>query len=376
MPEHSAVSTADPRQAALQLMLIPGVGPYTHAALLNAFGTPSRVLARPAEELQRVAGIGPATAARFSDPQYRQVAGEMLQRCDELNIQLLLKRDAAYPPGLAEMVDAPPLLFVRGRLKNQDQLAVAIVGARRCTAYGRKQAERLSGGLARAGVTVVSGLARGIDGAAHRAALAAGGRTLAVLATGVSEIYPPEHADLALEITRCGALVSEFPLHQKPRPGLFPQRNRIISALSIGVIIVEATRNSGALYTARHAMEQGREVFAVPGPIDSIASEGCHELIRDGATLVRSVDDVLEGLGPLSQPTATSTGEAVHDPRELNLNDQEREVLTLIGTTPTPVDQILRSAQLDPSRVLSTITVLEMKRFVRRLPGNVVTRNH
>lgn len=375
MPDETEPNVCNGLHASVQLTLIPGIGPRTYATLLNTFGSAEAVLQQSAERLQQVPGIGAATANRFAEPSYSLAAAEMLERCRQLGIQLMVRGDRDYPSGVAEMGDAPPVLFVRGRIRVQDQLAVAIVGSRRCTTYGRRQAERLAAALARAGITVVSGLARGIDGAAHRGALAAGGRTLAVLATGVSEIYPPEHADLALEIVRCGALVSEFPLHQKPRPGLFPQRNRIISALSLGVIIVEATRNSGALYTARHAMEQGREVFALPGPVDSIASEGCHELIRDGATLVRNVDDVLQGLGPLPQPATSSSGDAVHDPRELSLNDQEREVLNLIGHQPTSVDQILRAAKLDPSRVLSTLTVLEMKRFARRLPGNQLVRN-
>jgi DNA processing protein len=172
-----------------------------------------------------------------------------------------------------------------------------------------------------------------------------------------------------------GALVSEFPLDQKPRPGLFPQRNRIISGLSLGVIVVEATRNSGALHTARHALEQGREVFAVPGQLDSLASEGCHDLIRDGVTLVRNVDDILRELGPLPCPTTSESQATIHDPRELSLNPQEREILNLISTSPVSVDEVLRTTQLDMSRVLSTVTVLEMKHFVRRLPGNMLVRN-
>ena len=195
------------------------------------------------------------------------------------------------------------------------------------------------------------------------------------MATGVREIYPPEHADLAMEIVDNGALVSEFPLDQKPRPGLFPQRNRIISGLSLGVIVVEATRNSGALHTARHALEQGREVFAVPGQLDSLASEGCHDLIRDGVTLVRNVDDILRELGPLASPTTSESHVTIHDPREMSLNPQEQEILSLIGTSPVSVDEVLRTTQLDMSRVLSTLTVLEMKHFIRRLPGNMLVRN-
>ena len=195
------------------------------------------------------------------------------------------------------------------------------------------------------------------------------------MATGVKNIYPPEHAELAVEITHNGAVVSEFPLDTKPRPGLFPQRNRIISGLSLGVIVVEANRNSGALYTARHALEQGREVFAVPGQLDNIASAGCHDLIRDGVTLIRNADDVMEDLGPLAKPAVSAESNTVHHPRELALNPQEKDILNLISTSPISVDEVLQMSDIEPSRVLSTLTILEMKRFVRRMPGNMLVRN-
>jgi len=220
----------------------------------------------------------------------------------------------------------------------------------------------------------VSGLARGIDGAAHRGALDAGGRTLAVMGTGLGEIYPPEHAGLADEIARQGALLTENKLLQPPLPGLFPQRNRIISGLVLGVVVVEAARNSGALHTVRHATEQGRDVFAVPGRIDSLASAGCHDILRDGAMLVRDVDDVLHSLGPLMAPVVTSTDQTILTPRELVLDDQERRVLNLVTIDPIPVDDVLRTAGIEVSRVLSTLTVLEMRHLVRRLPGGQVCR--
>ena len=261
-------------RASLTLSLITGIGPLLQATLLQHFGTADQVLKQSKETLQQVSGVGAQLANRIAETSCISAAGETLQRCQELGVHLLQKRTGAYPQSLAHVHDSPEVLYCRGMLKSQDDLSIAVVGSRRCTTYGRHQAERLAGSLVRAGFTVVSGLARGIDGAAHRGALNAGGRTIAVMATGMREIYPPEHADLAMEIVDNGALVSEFPLDQKPRPGLFPQRNRIISGLSLGVIVVEATRNSGALHTARHALEQGREVFAVPGQLDSLASEG------------------------------------------------------------------------------------------------------
>lgn len=361
---------------ALAMSLITGIGPHLQSTLLEHFGSATSVLHQTLESLLSVSGVGPKIASQILSGSQRNKADEMLLKCRELNVSLLQKGANSYPQNLAQVDDAPNILYARGVPKPEDDLAIAIVGSRRCTAYGRRQAERLAGSLVRAGFTVVSGLARGIDGAAHRGALNAGGRTIAVMATGVKQIYPPEHADLAMEIVKQGAVVSEFPLDQKPRPGLFPQRNRIISGLSLGVIVIEATRNSGALYTARHAMEQGRDVFAIPGNVDSLASEGCHDLIRDGVTLIRNVDDVLQDLGPLAQPAVTKDATVIHDPREVGLNPQEKEILGHVSSSPVSVDEVIRATQLDMSRVLSTLTVLEMKRFIRRLPGNMLVRAH
>lgn len=360
--------------AALALSLVPGVGPRLQTALVNAFGTAGAVLRQPLEQLLAVPGIGPQVARHLTLPGLLEAAGRQYDECVAAEIDLLAQRHPEFPRRLQEICDPPGLLYRRGTTIRQDELALAIVGSRRCTTYGRRQAERLAASLTRAGFTIVSGLARGIDAAAHRGALNAGGRTLAVLATGVREIYPPEHAELALEIIRHGALLSEMPVDQHPKPGLFPQRNRLISGLCLGIIVVEATRNSGALYTARHGLEQGREVFAVPGPADSLASDGCHELIRDGVTLVRHADDILAELGPLASPATTGSAGVIHHPRELTLNALESEILNLIGSAPVHIDELLRTAQLDPSRVLATLTVLEMRRFVRRLPGSLFVR--
>jgi DNA processing protein len=291
-----------------------------------------------------------------------------------LGIDLVLRDDPAYPPALGRICDPPGVLFCRGKLEPRDELAVAIVGSRRCTVYGRQQAERLAGVLARAGLTIVSGLARGIDAAAHRGALEAGGRTLAVLGTGLAKIYPPEHAELAAAVAQNGAVLAEGPLDTAPLPGLFPQRNRIIAGLSMGVVVIEASRSSGALHTVRHALEQGREVFAVPGRIDSLASEGCHDILRDGATLVRHADDILLGLGALAAPVRSGPDQSVHAARELLLDDQERRILNLVPIDPVHVDEILREAGIEPSRALATLTVLEMRRLVRRLPGSPYCR--
>jgi DNA processing protein len=358
----------------LRLNSVPGLGPRLQNLLLERFGTAARVLAASGSELLDVPGIGPKVSAAITRARGDDAAREELASCRELQVRPLLRSDEQYPSSLKAICDPPPVLYCRGELLPQDNLAVAIVGSRHATHYGRQQAEKLSGALARAGFTIVSGLARGIDAAAHCAAVAAKGRTFAVCATGLATVYPPEHADLAKVIAENGAVLSEAPLDRQPTRGVFPQRNRLIAGLSLGVVIVEASRKSGALHTARHAMEQGREVFAVPGRIDSPESQGCHDLIRDGATLVRCVDDILEELGPLPAPAATQQGDVVLTPRELTLNEQERGVLNLVTMDPLAVDEILAASELDASRVLATLTVLEMKRLVRRQPGGRIAR--
>lgn len=358
----------------LRLNLVEGLGPRTLSLLLERFGSPAGILAATGSELLQVDGVGPKLSAAIALARHGAAAEQELERCRKLDVALLVRGTAAFPRLLSEICDAPPVLYCRRELVASDELAVAIVGSRQCSVYGRQQAERFASALARAGLTVVSGLARGIDAAAHRGALAAGGRTIAVSATGLAAIYPPEHFDLAEEIVRQGALVSESPLNRAPSRGLFPQRNRIISGMSLGVIIIEANRTSGALHTARHAMEQGREVFALPGRVDSLSSQGCHDLIRDGVSLVRNPDDVLESLGPLMQPVQRAQGDVVHVPRELVLTEQERSVLNLVTSEPQHLDQLLAASELEASRVLATLTMLEMRRLVRRLPGSYLVR--
>ncbi|MCA9043820.1 MAG: DNA-processing protein DprA [Planctomycetaceae bacterium] len=362
------------RLALLQLNLVSGIGPRLQTLLLNRFDTAEGVFAASGPELLSVEGVGPKLSAAITAGRNFEEAHAEWERCSTAGLTLFFRDDDNYPASLKEIHDAPPVLYCRGKLEECDQLAIGMVGSRQCTVYGRAIAEKLAAGLCRAGITVISGLARGIDAAAHQGALRAGGRTLAVCATGLGNIYPPEHDTLAGEIAQQGALLSESPVLRGPNRGLFPQRNRIISGLSLGVVIVEAGRKSGALHTARHAMEQGREVFAVPGRIDTPSSMGCLDLIRDGVTLVRGVDDILDALGPLINPVRTGPETVVHAPRELNLNEQEAEVLNLIDTVPTPIDHVLAGTPIDSSRVLSTLTVLEMKRLISRVPGGCVVR--
>jgi DNA processing protein len=359
----------------IQLTSVPGVGPQTCRTLLERFGSAGRVLSASQAALSAASGVGPKLAQKIGRARVDCDAAAELALCRRLGVHLIVRGDAEYPASLENIPDPPVLLYTRGTFEARDELAIALVGSRRCTPYGARMAERLAGALARTGFTVVSGLARGVDAAAHRGAIAAGGRSLAVLANGLSTVYPPEHEDLARALACSGALVSEMPMRQIPLPGLFTQRNRIISGIALGVVVVEATPRSGSLSTARHAMEQNREVFAVPGPADSLSSRGCHRLIRDGARLVETVDDILEELGPLCHEIKAAPGEpAVRHPAELALSDSERSLLGQLFDQPSGVDELIVRTGMTAAQVLATLSVLEVKRLARRLPGHRFVR--
>lgn len=370
----SEILFADELVDNLRLSLVSGVGPLLRKALLERFGTSAAVLDASRDELQYVDGIGPKIAARIVTARDEIDAEAELQIAAEHGIDVLTEADEQYPRPLRRIHDPPGILFRRGQALPQDEMAVAMVGTRHATRYGIAQAERLAASLARTGFTVVSGLARGVDAAAHRGALEAGGRTIAVLGNGVLVDYPPEHGKLAQEVAANGYVLSESPPRMMPLSGAFPQRNRIISGLSLGTIVVEAAERSGALITARHAYEQGREVFAVPGPIDSRVSRGCHALIRDGAKLVESIDDVLAELGPLAENIERDDGMLITRPAELMLNEIEQQVLNAIDGSPTSIDAVAAASGLAINRVLSTISVLEMRRLIRRTSGTQVMR--
>lgn len=383
--DHHGVDAAARQRAvesALRLQLVPGVGPRVFADLIERFGDATGVLSASPQHLRSVPGVGAKLMQAIVNAQSQTDVAAVLATCQSSGINILDRYSSAYPKMLAEIYDPPSILFYKGTLKPVDQLAIAIVGTRRSSNYGDTVAKRLAHGLSMAGLTIVSGLARGIDAAAHRAALAAKGRTLAVLGGGILKMYPPEHESLAAEIADHGAVISEALPHQSPQSGCFPRRNRIVTGLSLGVIVVEAGDRSGAAISARLAMEQGREVFAVPGRIDSRNSSGCHQLIRDGATLVRSVDDVLEQLGPLVAPVPVDSSEAstgsesvIRHPAELKLSDQEAAILNCIGAEPTSFDVIMDNTGLPASRVLSTISVLEVRRLIKRLSSTSFVRN-
>jgi DNA processing protein len=369
----------DGRSAELLLALTPGIGPLLRKLLVEYFGSADAVLSAAASDLRAVPGIGQKLSRTIlAARQSNDFVEEALRECRENGVRVAVESSAEYPVPLRNIPDPPGVLFVRGEMIPSDRLAIAIVGTRHATRYGLAQAERFAAGLARAGFTIVSGLARGIDAAAHRGALSAQGRTIAVLGSGVLNIYPPEHERLALEVLAHGALVSENTPRAAPVSGAFPRRNRIISGLSLGVLVIEAPLSSGALISAKHAKEQDRDVFALPGRVDNRMSQGCHALIRDGAKLVETIDDVLDELGPLATPTPVAgdaANEPIRHPAELQLNEPEKAVLAAIEDEPITIDEVISATRLPAQNVLSTLSVLEMRRLVRRLGGNRVMRN-
>ncbi len=370
---------------ALRVALLPGIGPRTRQALLDAFGSSARILAASAGELEQVPGVGRKLSRRICEEAPRLDVDSLLATCAEQQIEIALPEDPRYPALLREIPDPPGVLFLWGSLLPSDRIALAIVGTRHATHYGTRQAERLSMELTRAGFTVVSGLARGIDAAAHQACLRAGGRTLAVLGGGFLRLYPPEHAELAQQIRRQGCLISETPPRSPPCSGNFPQRNRVITGMSLGVIVIEAGHRSGALISARHALEQGREVFALPGRVDSPVSRGCHELLRDGAKLVESVDDVLEELDALVHCAASARQagacrpdgpeEETFERLELpTLDAEEQRVWDAIGEGRITIDQVVVTSRMSVQEVLATISRLELRHLVQRTGGAWVER--
>jgi DNA processing protein len=366
---------ADPElRDRLTLAMVPGIGPLAMQRLLAHFSSPAAVLAADSGELQYVPGIGSTLAKRITTARETSEVDQQLTLAAQHQLGILAPPDAAYPRLLKEIPDPPAVLFLRGQLQEIDGLSVAIVGTRHCSRYGLKQAEVLATGLARAGFTVVSGMARGIDTAAHRGALAAGGRTIAVLASGVLSPYPPENAQLADQIAEQGCVLSEAAPTMPPMSGMFPQRNRIISGLTLGTLVVEAGDRSGALITARHATEQNRQVFAIPGPIDTPLSTGTNRLIRDGAKLVTSLDDILEELGPLATEVRREDGTSIRTPAEVKLNEIESQVLQAIDAHGSLIDEVTATAQLPVQKVLATVSVLEMRGLVRKVSGNRVIR--
>jgi len=389
----------------LHLNLIQGIGPKTVQFLIKILGSAERVLNASSQELQKIEGLTPSARERLIHKKLGCPLERELELIHEFGCQIVTFYDAEYPPLLKE-IDTPPLiLYVRGELKPEDALSIALVGSRQAKDYGRRVSYQLSYQLAKRGLTVISGFAKGIDTCAHRGALEADGRTIAVMGNGLSLIYPAANSELVEKVIESGALVSEFPMGMKPRSENFPRRNRIISGLTLGTVVVEASNRSGALITARLASEQGREVFAVPGEIFSELSTGTHKLIDNGAKLISTVDDLLEALpqhalrqvsaltpesekaaaiperpsvvkGKLDQTSSTTPKTTATEKKTTvpvvpppDLTTDEKTVFNAIEVPSSHIDTIVRTTQLPISQVSSLLLMLELKGAIQQLPG-------
>ncbi len=374
-------SKIDRRMALLILNMLPGMGPGRKHLLVECFGTPEEILSASEADLAQIHGIGPKLAHTISHWRQYCEPEEELQLAVQAGIRIITDDDADYPPMLREIHDPPICLYVRGscELLMDTSYAVAIVGSRNATSYGMRMAGKLATEASYAGSPVISGLARGIDTAAHEATLRAGGRTIAVIGSGMGCIYPPENIPLAMSIIeRGGAVVSEFPIRYQPDRRSFPMRNRIISGLSRGTIVVEAGQKSGSLITAAQAMEQNRTVFAVPGLADSPFSKGCHALLRDGAVLVESFQDVIDdftGLPGLKEPKCEKpTPPPKVSVTDLHLTGLERKLWDIIQRGNDNIDDIIYVSEEEPSCVTAALLALELKRLIRQMPGRRIKK--
>lgn len=359
-----------------------GLLPRVQLALLEHFASPEAVMEAGEEELKRVKGVGVEAATRIVNTRSRVDLSGDKRTLERLNIELITLFDDRYPRLLRDIYDPPPLLYLRGKLEARDELAVTVVGSRRASAYGNGVARRLAAGLARQGVTVVSGLAVGIDTAAHEGALSAAGRTLAVAACGIDVDYPQASRNLKERTVAQGALLSELPLGTPATRWVFLARNRLLSGLSLGTVVVEAPERSGALITADHALEQGRHVFAVPGDVASPTNKGTHALLREGATLVESAQDVLAPLGvetPRLVRTSSRSPAAQRVPdlepaAPVSLSPTEKSIFLSLAARQKHLDQIVSETQLKPAEVNAALMLLELKGLARRLPGGSFMR--
>jgi DNA processing protein len=370
----------------LKLIRADGIGPVTFTKLVKHFGTVDRVLGASVSELAKVDGIGFKTAERIAASRDKFDSTAELELAQKLSVWIINLDDNRYPPLLKQIYDPPPVLYVKGSLVRQDNLAISIVGSRRCSLYGQEQSSRLAHFLSSAGFTICSGMARGIDTSAHQGALSAGGRTIAVQGCGLANIFPPENKKLFELIAQSGACLSELPLRYEPLSENFPSRNRIIAGLSLGTIVVEAAMRSGALITAKTALDYNREVMAVPGKVDSPLSRGAHQLIKQGAKLIESVEDVMEALGYIGEQLETHVSAAAAEAAEkiekplfdvdsLKLSSNEREIYDYLDKEPVHVEQIIAGTNLAAGSVNASLISLRLKGLIKQLPGNMFAKS-
>ena len=369
----------------LRLIRADGVGPVLFHRLLTYFGSVDRALGASAHQLTQIEGIGSSKAHRI----IRSIPETDIQRelawAQQLGVHLIHLDDERYPHPLKRIFDPPPVLYVKGRLVRENNLCIAIVGSRHCSLYGREQAARFAHLLAHAGFTVVSGMARGIDTAAHQGALAAGGHTLAIQGCGLATCYPPENKQLFHHLAESGACISELPLNAEPRHEHFPARNRIIAGLSLGTLVIEAGMRSGAMITARLAMENNREVLALPGRIDSSLSKGPHTLLKQGAALVESIEDIMESLGVIGKQLRDHVRASIEEiPQnqakkrsivQLHLSLTEQAIYDCLGRDPLHADSIATTTHLPAGKITAELVSLQLKGMVKALPGNLFVRH-
>jgi DNA processing protein len=344
----------------LILLNMAGVGYRRLTSLMESFGDTSDILKKKERDLKKANEIGPVLARRISSAKESFSITRERRLMRDRGVRVVTLFEEGYPELLKNIYDPPIVLYIKGGLERGDRTAVAMVGSRKASYYGIETCTKLSRSLSGSGITVVSGLARGIDSAAHKGALMAGGRTIAVLGNGLASIYPPENAKLSDRIALSGAVVTEFPMESPPLAMNFPVRNRIISGLSLGVVVVEAAARSGSLITADLALEEGREVFAVPGRAGSATSKGAHGLIKKGAKLVDRAEDIIEELNIVAVPQNGGTGE---------LEGEEKRIYDILSEGPEQIDAIADKSDMPAGKVSRILTKLEIKRFVKELPG-------
>ncbi len=369
----------------LRLIRADSVGPTTFAKLIKHFGSADRALGASVSELAKINGVGYKTAERIAASRGKFDVSAELELTEKLGIWIINVDDKRYPPALKQIYDPPPVLYIKGSLTREDNLAISIVGSRRCSLYGQEQSSRFAHFLSSAGFTICSGMARGIDTAAHQGALSASGRTIAVQGCGLANVFPPENKKLFELIAESGACISELPLGYEPLSENFPSRNRIIAGLSLGTIIVEAGLRSGALITARAALENNREVMAVPGKIDSPLSKGTHQLLKQGAKLIESVEDVMEGLGYIGEQledhvstAAEKAGERVETPlfdiKALKLSGPEKTIYECLNKEPSHIEEIIADTDLAAGSVNAGLVSLRLKGLIKQLPGSLFVK--
>lgn len=353
----------------LALKMIPNLGNITYKRLIERFGHPGKVFEADLHDLMTVEGISKHIAYKINNKAWEGDPEKELELIEENDARLLTLADKSYPRDLMEIYDPPPLLYIKGNELPPDKIMIAAIGSRRPTHYGLKIAEQICKNLSKNNMAVVSGMAIGIDSACHWGSLAGGGPTIAVLGSGIDVVYPQSNKKLFNLITENGSVITEFPIGTVPEPKNFPIRNRIISGLSKGVLVIEASKKSGTMITASLAIEQGREVFAVPGSIESFKSAGTHYLIKQGAKLIENAEDILEDLGYIFQDARTTAG---NNKRKLPfMTDNEKRICDYLGNYPVHIDEIARSIEIEAGQVSGLLMELELKGVIKQLPGKM-----